>query len=200
MPRPDCDRGRTRTTATRRSPGSDSRGEVIPLLDDVLGGGVVSALGRTADLLTDDLDALDDLAVAVAGAALAADGSLVVASLVDHPAAVRRRVLRTWAGHAPGTTPPDSTALPDIPLPDANVFPDATAPPDAALPASGRSQGTGPASRRLTADHLYRLDALLTDGRSGQAVRLPGGADVVRRRGRLTLADPAPGDPPARSG
>ncbi len=90
------------------------RGEVIPLLDDVLGGGVVSALGRTADLLTDDLDALDDLAVAVAGAALAADGSLVVASLVDHPAAVRRRVLRTWAGRAAGTTPPDATALPDI--------------------------------------------------------------------------------------
>jgi hypothetical protein len=138
---------------------------------------------------------------------------LVVASLVDHPAAVRRRVLRTWAGRAAGITPPDATALSDIPLTDANVLsdaaalPDAAAPPDAALTASGRSQGIGPASRQLTADHLYRLDALLTDGRSGQAVRLPGGADVVRRRGRLTLADPATsdrqarsGEPPARSG
>ena len=105
-----------------------------------------------------------------------------------------------------GTTPPRRlpSALPsDVgPLPDAGALsrtPTGSAGRRVCL-ASARSQGTGPASRQLTADHLYRLDALLTDGRSGQAVRLPGGVDVVRRRGRLTLADPGAGDPPAGSG
>ena len=37
------------------------RHEVLPLLEDVLQGGVAEALARTADLLRDDLDALDAL-------------------------------------------------------------------------------------------------------------------------------------------
>ena len=38
------------------------RREVLPLLEDVLGGGVAAALARTADLLRADVDALDHLA------------------------------------------------------------------------------------------------------------------------------------------
>src|SRR4029453_17112165 len=37
------------------------RTEALPLLEDVLGGGVASALARTAALLREDLDLLDDL-------------------------------------------------------------------------------------------------------------------------------------------
>ena len=40
------------------------RAEVLPLLEDVLGGGVAAALARTAALLREDLDALDALAAA----------------------------------------------------------------------------------------------------------------------------------------
>jgi tRNA(Ile)-lysidine synthetase-like protein len=74
------------------------RAEVLPLLEDVLGGGVAPALARTAGMLREDLDALDALAEAeFAGLAAASpDGSLPVQSLGDLPAALRRRVLRGW--------------------------------------------------------------------------------------------------------
>ena len=38
--------------------------EVLPLLEEVLGGGVAPALARTAAQLREDLDALDELAAA----------------------------------------------------------------------------------------------------------------------------------------
>jgi tRNA(Ile)-lysidine synthase len=121
------------------------RREVLPLLDRVLGGGAVPALARTADLMADDLCALDDLAGRALREAAGADGTLDRAALAAWPAAVRRRVLRIWAGDAGG----------------------------------------------LTFQHLVRLDGLVTDARSGSAVRLPGGRDAVRRRDRLVLLAPA---------
>jgi tRNA(Ile)-lysidine synthase len=70
------------------------RTEVLPLLEDVLQGGTAEALARTADLVRDDLDALDALA-----AALTPDGPVLdAAALGAHPRAVRTRVLRAWAG------------------------------------------------------------------------------------------------------
>ena len=71
------------------------RTEVMPLLEDVLGGGVRDALARTSDLMSDDLDALDRLAEAALDGARAGD-TLVAPALADLPAAVRRRVLRRW--------------------------------------------------------------------------------------------------------
>ena len=65
------------------------RTEVLPLLEDVLQGGVAEALARTADLLRDDADVLDELA------AVALTTS--VDELRDLPPAVRSRVLRSWA-------------------------------------------------------------------------------------------------------
>ena len=88
------------------------RHEVLPLLEDVLGGGVAEALARTAAQLRDDGEALD----AVAGELLARasadrdaqDGvperatrgeeGLDAVVLADAPAAVRRRALRAWLG------------------------------------------------------------------------------------------------------
>ncbi|MGY1689205.1 tRNA lysidine(34) synthetase TilS [Geodermatophilus sp. SYSU D01105] len=74
------------------------RGEVLPLMEEVLGGGVAPALARTAALLREDLDALDALAAAeltrLAGEA--GDGGLPARPLAPLPAAVRRRVLRRW--------------------------------------------------------------------------------------------------------
>ena len=67
------------------------RQEVLPLLDDVLHGGVAEALARTAALVQEDLDALDELA-----AAHRPGGELPIAELAQLPRAIRTRVLRAW--------------------------------------------------------------------------------------------------------
>ena len=77
------------------------RTEVLPLLEDVLAGGVAPALARTAAALREDNDALDALAAAHLSA-LRTDSvhgtaaGLTVAGLEDLPAALRRRVIRGW--------------------------------------------------------------------------------------------------------
>lgn len=75
------------------------RREAIPLLDEILGGGVVPALARTAELMAEDLLALDELA-ADAFVATVSDGAVDCSLLAGYPTALRRRVLRTWAGGA----------------------------------------------------------------------------------------------------
>jgi tRNA(Ile)-lysidine synthase len=71
------------------------RHEALPLLEDVLGGGVAAALARTAGQLTDDADALDEWA-----ARIPVGDTVEVAALLALPRAVRTRVLRQWADHA----------------------------------------------------------------------------------------------------
>ena len=71
------------------------RTEVLPLLEDVLAGGVAQALARTADALREDNAALDllaerELATRRAGEALSIGG------LAELPDALRRRVIRAW--------------------------------------------------------------------------------------------------------
>jgi tRNA(Ile)-lysidine synthase len=73
------------------------RREVLPLLEDVLGGGVRAALSRTADLMAEDLDALAEIAVGARARVCDADGALDIALLRGYPAAIRGRVLRSWA-------------------------------------------------------------------------------------------------------
>jgi tRNA(Ile)-lysidine synthase len=68
------------------------RAEVLPLLENVLGGGVAPALARTAAQLREDLEALD----ALAAAALPPGEELPVDDVAGLPAALRRRVLRLW--------------------------------------------------------------------------------------------------------
>jgi tRNA(Ile)-lysidine synthase len=79
------------------------RHEVMPLLEDVLGGGVVEALGRTADQVRDDVEFLDGLARG------AFQGELRVADLSALAPALRSRVLRLAALDA-GVAGSDLTA------------------------------------------------------------------------------------------
>ena len=81
------------------------RHEVLPLLEEALGGGVVVALARTAAALREDTDALDGLAEEHLRAARSGDG-LAIAAVRGLPAALRRRVLRGWllSGGASGLT------------------------------------------------------------------------------------------------
>jgi tRNA(Ile)-lysidine synthase len=71
------------------------RHEVLPLLEDVLRGGVAAALARTAAQLREDTEALDVLAVRTIDLA-ARDRELDVGELAGEPPALRRRVLRRW--------------------------------------------------------------------------------------------------------
>ncbi|WP_273736490.1 tRNA lysidine(34) synthetase TilS [Mycolicibacterium septicum] len=71
------------------------RHEVLPLLEDVLGGGVAEALARTATALREDTETLDALAgEALAGART--EAGLDTARLAPLPDALRRRVIRAW--------------------------------------------------------------------------------------------------------
>jgi tRNA(Ile)-lysidine synthase len=81
------------------------RTEVLPLLEDVLGGGVAEALARTAAALREDCDALDDLAGAELDDTMG-DRGLDASHLTRLPDALRRRVIRGWlmAGGATGLT------------------------------------------------------------------------------------------------
>ena len=81
------------------------RTEVLPLLEDVLAGGVAPALARTASQLQEDLDLLDRQADALLAQALDVAGldvagsdvaGLDVTVLAQAPATLRRRALRRW--------------------------------------------------------------------------------------------------------
>jgi len=71
------------------------RTEVLPLLEDVLGGGVAEALARTAAALREDTEALDGLGRAALPAAVSG-GALGIAAITGLPCALRRRVIRLW--------------------------------------------------------------------------------------------------------
>jgi tRNA(Ile)-lysidine synthase len=84
------------------------RTQVLPLLEDVLAGGVAEALARTASQLQDDLDALDQLAQCWPRCG-ARDGvsrrngantELDIGGLDGQPRAIRSRVLKAWAEDA----------------------------------------------------------------------------------------------------
>jgi tRNA(Ile)-lysidine synthase len=76
------------------------RAEVLPLLEDVLAGGVAQALARTATQLREDNDALDALATTLLESAAtpsALDPAVLDAKvLAAAPVALRRRAVREW--------------------------------------------------------------------------------------------------------
>ncbi|MBF6333970.1 tRNA lysidine(34) synthetase TilS [Nocardia transvalensis] len=81
------------------------RTEVLPLLEQVLGGGVAPALARTAEQLRADNAVLDELAQKLLSDS--SDGTaLSVETLATAPEALRLRALRAWllAGGAKGLT------------------------------------------------------------------------------------------------
>jgi tRNA(Ile)-lysidine synthase len=79
------------------------RAEALPLLEDILGGGVAAALARTATQLRDDGAALDELADRLAvGLEIVTVPSLDAMTLCAQPKAIRVRLLRLWA-RAAGT-------------------------------------------------------------------------------------------------
>ena len=88
------------------------RHEVLPLLEDVLAGGVAAALARSAAQLAEDDAALDALAAARTTIVVDGEGTVDAAALAADPAAIRRRVLRAWlADHGASFTDPQLRAV-----------------------------------------------------------------------------------------
>ncbi|WP_102141705.1 tRNA lysidine(34) synthetase TilS [Mycobacterium hubeiense] len=81
--------------ADRRFTRTRLRLDVMPLLEDVLGGGVAEALARTATALREDTDTLDEFAE-LARSEVAVGEGLDTARLAALPTAIRRRVIRGW--------------------------------------------------------------------------------------------------------
>lgn len=81
------------------------RGEVMPVLEAVLGPGVVGALTQTADLVAADDDYLTELASGAYDAALAPSGFLEVGAIDSLPDAIRRRVIRRFVTEQLGVSP-----------------------------------------------------------------------------------------------
>ena len=71
------------------------RHEALPLLEEILGGGVPEALARTATQLREDGEALDEYAEALL-LRVVVDGEVEVDTLAEAPTAIRRRALRAW--------------------------------------------------------------------------------------------------------
>lgn len=91
------------------------RTEVLPLLEQILGGGVAASLARTADQLREDGQALDAFAERTLEGARVAE-CLSVEVLAPVPVAIRRRVLRLWllAGGAKALTDRQLRAVDDL--------------------------------------------------------------------------------------
>jgi tRNA(Ile)-lysidine synthase len=71
--------------------------QLLDLLADRLGPGVVANLARTAGLLAADAQVLDELAGSARGRAAQGGNGLAVSVLADLPSAVRTRALHDWA-------------------------------------------------------------------------------------------------------
>lgn len=141
------------------------RHAVLPVLEDQLGPGVTEALARTAELVREDCETLDDLADAAFGrlrSAHAGDGAsgddesadpgaVVVdaGALAELPAALRRRVLRSAALQA------------------------------------------GTPGGELFRVHVLAMDALVTRWRGQGPVQLPGHRTAYRSGGLLCVRGPA---------
>lgn len=165
------------------------RREVLPLLEDVLGGGVAAALARTADQLRADVDALD---------LLAREPNAGERNTVDHSAAGHRNAgdrsaqEHSAADHmdrdrsaGDGSTGDGSAHEPRAELDVAELRSQPEALRARVLRGWAVAHGAGP----LTAAHLSALTALATmdGGREGRQAHLPGGYVAVRRSGRLQM-------------
>lgn len=178
------------------------RHEVLPLLEDVLAGGVSAALARTAAQLREDVDALDALAGDLLAAACAGRDDCGPVGSPD------RR-----GDTAPSDRASPSATSPPVP-PSGRTGPGARSVEHRAASAPGISvlAAAPPALRRravrawlaaagvtgLTDEHLRAADRLVAGPPGVASVALPGGLELARGHERLVLR-PA-GWPPRSAG
>lgn len=164
------------------------RATVVPLLDDVLGPGVVDALVRTADQLHDDDTALAALARELLDRALVDEADEEAddegAADADRGRADPARVDPALVVTVPG--PPSDPVRVSL---DVEVL-------GAALPALRTRSlrlaalSSGCPAGALTRDHVLRVEELVTRWRGQGPLHLPGGVTATRVCGRLVLEPP----------
>ncbi len=154
------------------------RHEVLPLLEDVLSGGVAEALARTAEQLRDDVDALDAVAAQLLAAACApaAPSPAAPSSATTRPTA---RGPAAPSPAAPGPTP--TSTAPEL---DLAVLADV---PPALRRRVLRGWLAAAGVTGLTATHLHAADALAAHGPDRAGVAVPGGLELYRAHGRLGI-------------
>jgi tRNA(Ile)-lysidine synthase len=164
------------------------RHEVLPLLEDVLSGGVAEALARTAEQLREDVDALDAVAVQLLAAAYApaAPDPAAPSSAARGPAAPSPATTHPTARGpaAPSPTAPAPTPAPAAPELDLAVLADV---PPALRRRVLRAWLTAAGVTGLTATHLHAADALAAHGPDRAGVAVPGGLELHRAHGRLGI-------------
>jgi tRNA(Ile)-lysidine synthase len=178
---------------------SQVRSRVLPVLEDVLGPGVAVTLARTADLLREDADLLDELAARVLDEARVADpGGAPSEGATDGgaPAPDGGRGPGAEPSGGPGDEPgrgrggePGERAAPGAPhavVLDTRVLRSAPAAlRRRALRAAAVEAGSPAGS--LFASHVATLDAMITDWRGQGPAHLPGDLRALRSHGRLFL-------------
>jgi tRNA(Ile)-lysidine synthase len=169
------------------------RTEVLPLLEDVLSGGVAEALARTAAQLRDDGEALDAVARdLLAGAAaescrtaengLLKRGTRAPGAAGDDPGA--EHGLSKRGTRAPGAAGDDPAC--DVPADALEARVLAAAPP-AVRRRALRFWLTDLGLTDLTDGHLRAADDLVGRWRGQGAVALPGRLELIREHGRLRV-------------
>lgn len=79
------------------------RHELLPVMREILGNGVDAALTRSARLLREDADVLDEIASQALGSANVASGDVLPVDILGgQPGPVRRRMLRIWLHEVSG--------------------------------------------------------------------------------------------------
>jgi tRNA(Ile)-lysidine synthase len=156
------------------------RREALPLLEDVLQGGVAEALARTAALLQDDLDALDAWAAAVRSSLSAAPPSPSPSPVINSGKSARSGG-ESRVDHEKDAAP-DETA-PDESLEVAGLAGLPRAVRTRVLRAWAQDGGADP----LTAERTAAVDALVTAWHGQGPIQLSGGVSVRRVSGRLEL-------------
>ncbi|MFV0533423.1 MAG: tRNA lysidine(34) synthetase TilS [Cumulibacter sp.] len=145
------------------------RAEALPLLEDILGGGVAPALARTADQLraadpSHDVAALLEL---VGGVLLDAR------SLARFTEGTRRVLIKRWLD--------DRLAVADdSPRPDS--------PTTGSCSVDSIPADSGSADCAVTAAHVIAIDALVARYHGQGPVYLPGGSRAIRERGKIVHA------------
>jgi tRNA(Ile)-lysidine synthetase-like protein len=183
------------------------RGEVVPLLDDVLGPGVAAALARTADLAREQADALDELVAGLLARAAsrppaseasgapplkASDGGAGEVRASESSGALTPQGSDAGAGEVRASessgalTPQASDATGTGEGWDVGVLAEAPAGlRRAALHTAALAAGAAPGALGRT--HVLAVDALVVDWHGQGPVALPGGVEAVRLCGRLFL-------------
>jgi tRNA(Ile)-lysidine synthase len=175
------------------------RREVLPLLEDVLQGGVAQSLARTAALVREDLDALDAMAARLSDAAQVdpaqVDPAQVDPAQVD-PAQVDPAQVDPAQGdqHAGFVGPSQHGSVDHR---GAGAVLDVAA--LAGLPRAVRTRvlrawAANGGAAPLTAEHTAALDALIVRWHGQGPLDLPGGRTASRKSGKLVLT-PAPPRP-----